>query len=64
MVRARAVDHPAEWGKFSGYNEIQRPRKRYSLVDHNQLAILLGKERVEDLIASHAAWVDEALSPG
>ena len=61
MVRAGVVKHPSEWGQFGGYNEIQRPRKRYSLVDHSQLAILLGKERVEDLITSHADWVEEAL---
>jgi len=60
MVRARVVEHPSEWGQFSGYNEIQSPRKRYSLIDHKQLAILLGKEGVEDLIASHADWVEEA----
>jgi len=61
MVRAGVVGHPSEWGWFSGYNEIQKPRKRYSLIDHAQLVALLGKKGIEDLIYSHAAWVDEAL---
>ncbi len=55
MVRAGVVGHPSEWGRFSGYNEIQKPRKRYSLIDHAQLFALLGKKGIEDLIDSHAA---------
>ena len=61
MVRARVVGHPSEWGQHSGYNEIQSPRKRYSLIDHEQLTMLLGREGLEDLIGSHANWVEEAL---
>ena len=61
MVRAGVVGHPLEWGRFSGYNEIQNPRKRYSLIDHAQLVALLGKKGIEELIESHADWVDEAL---
>ena len=61
MVRAGVVGHLSEWGRFSGYNEIQKPRKRYSLIDHAQLVALLGKKGIEDLVDSHAAWVDEAL---
>jgi REP element-mobilizing transposase RayT len=33
MVRAGVVNHPSEW-PFSGYNEIQNPRQRYSLIDY------------------------------
>ena len=61
MVRSGVVGHPSEWGRFSGYNEIQKPRKRYSLIDHEQLVGLLGKKGIEDLIDSHSAWVGEAL---
>ena len=61
MVRAGVAAHPSEWGRFSGYNEIQKARKRYSLIDHSQLVTLLGKKGTKDLIDSHAAWVDEAL---
>jgi len=38
MVRAGVVCHPSEW-PFSGYNEIQRPRKRYALVDWTMLVM-------------------------
>ena len=31
MVRTGVVTHPSEW-PFSGYNEIQNPRQRYSLL--------------------------------
>ena len=40
MVRAGVVSHPSEW-PFSGYNEIQNPRQRYSLIDHERLMNLL-----------------------
>jgi len=60
MVRAGVVNHPREWGRFSGYNELQEPRRRYSLIDHGQLAALLGMKGIDDLIDSHAAWVEEA----
>jgi putative transposase len=61
MVRAGVVAHPSEWRKFTGYNEIQNPRKRYALIDHAELITLLGFRDFADLIKSHAAWVDEAL---
>ena len=61
MVRAGVVGHPSEWGRFSGYNEIQKPRKRYSPIDHAQLVSLLGKKGMGELVDSHATWVAEAL---
>lgn len=36
MVRAGVVNHPSEW-KWSGYHEIQHPKDRYRLIDHNAL---------------------------
>ena len=36
MVRAEAVRHPSEW-KFSGFNEIQKPRRRYRIIDYKSL---------------------------
>lgn len=36
MVRAGVVTHPSEW-PFCGYNEIQKPRQRYSLIDFEGL---------------------------
>ena len=64
MVRAGVVSHPLEWGRFSGYKEIQNPKERYSLIDHAQLVTLLGKEGIDDLIDSHAARVDDAVKQG
>ena len=61
MVRAGVVAHPSEWGRASGYNEIQKPRKRYALIDHAELIALIGLQGIEDLISSHAAWVEEIL---
>jgi len=61
MVRAGVVAHPSEWGRFAGYNEIQKPKKRYGLIEHDELIAMLGLRDLEDLIRSHAAWMDEAL---
>jgi len=33
MVRAGVVDHPKEWAA-NGYNEIIKPKDRYSIIDH------------------------------
>lgn len=59
MVRAGVVAHPAQW-EVAGYHEIQRPRRRYGIVDRPALAEALGIE-VERLAAAHHAWVEEAL---
>ena len=40
MVHTRAVAHPSAW-PFSGYNEIQNFRERYSLIDYESLMDLL-----------------------
>jgi len=42
-------------------NEIQEPRKRYSLIDHAHLAALLDTKGIDGLINSYSVWVDEAL---
>jgi putative transposase len=36
MVRAGVVNHPAQW-KWSGFNEIQSPKRRYRIIDHHRL---------------------------
>jgi putative transposase len=41
MVRAGVVSHPSEW-PFCGYNEIQSPRQRYSLINDESLKLLMG----------------------
>ncbi len=63
MVRAGVVQHPAEW-MYGGYNEIQNPKKRYSLIDRNSLAGLLGMKDDTQLIESHRHWVEEMMKSG
>ncbi len=41
MVRAGAVEHPAQWAQ-SGYREIQSPPMRYRIIDIDQLRHVLG----------------------
>lgn len=61
MVRAGVVTHPSEW-QFSGYNEIQNPREKYALIDHENLMELLGIGRMEELKESYRGWVEESLA--
>jgi putative transposase len=61
MVRAGVVTHPCEC-PFSGYNEIQNPRERYALIDHEGLMDLLGIGRMEELKESYKGWVEESLA--
>ena len=57
MVRAGVVRHPSEYD-ISGYNEIQTPPKRYSIVNHQALHKLFGV-RGEDLFRQmHRDWVE------
>jgi putative transposase len=60
MVRTGVVGHPSEW-PWSGYNEIQKPRERYTLVDRARLKDLLNMSDDRDLSDHHRQWVDEAL---
>jgi hypothetical protein len=63
MVRAGAVNHPKEW-PFCGYNEIQNPKQRYSIIDYEKLMILLHKKDIEDLQTSCSERVETRLSQG
>ena len=60
MVRAGVVSHPYEWDE-SGYTEIQHPRQRYTLIDHECLMNLLGIPSMDMLQKSHRDWVEESL---
>lgn len=55
MVRAGVVDHPSEW-KWSGYHEIQKPKRRYRLIDHDKLLGLLNADSNETLFRTHRGW--------
>jgi REP element-mobilizing transposase RayT len=60
MVRAGVVKHPREW-YHSGYNEIQRPRQRYGIIDFKSLTGLLQIENHTDLKEAHRKWIEAAL---
>ena len=60
MIRAGVVKHPSEW-RFSGYNEFQAPRKRYSIIDYKSLIELLNFDNYDELINTHQKWVEASL---
>ena len=60
MVRTGVVSHPSEW-RWSGYNEIQQPKKRYAIVNYNRLRELLGIDSLERLKMIHSQWIDECI---
>jgi REP element-mobilizing transposase RayT len=60
MVRAGVAKHPQEW-IHSGYNEIQRPRQRYGIIDFKNLMALLQIENSADLKEAHREWIEEAI---
>ena len=63
MVRAGVVKHPMDW-EFGGYNEIQHPRQRYTLIDRGMLCRLLGIGEEGLLSETIHKWIDGALSTG
>jgi putative transposase len=60
MVRAGVVNHPSEY-EFCGYNEIQKPRQRYALIDYEELTGLLGFKNMVFLSSKYKGWIDEAM---
>jgi putative transposase len=60
MVRAGVVGHPSEWS-YSGYNEIQEPRRKNVLIDYEWLQGLLGASSYDQLRRSHKGWVEKHL---
>jgi REP element-mobilizing transposase RayT len=63
MVRAGAVRHPCEW-MYGGYNEIQNPKQRYTLINRQQLTTLLGIKDNDQLSEYHRNWVEAVLKNG
>jgi len=60
MVRAGVVSHPSEW-RWSGCNEIQRPKTRYAIINYRRLTELLGIESLDSLKKVHRQWIEETL---
>jgi putative transposase len=63
MVRAGVVNHPTEW-HFGGYNEIQEPRRKNILVNHDRLRQLIGFDTYEKVKVGHKKWVESGLRDG
>jgi hypothetical protein len=63
MARAGTVRHPSEWS-FCGYNEIQSPPQRYSIIDRKRLTELVGIGVGDELGETYKGWVDEVLKSG
>ena len=61
MVRAGVVNHPDEWD-VCGYRELQYPPKRYTIINQQKLAELLGFQNELKLRRSHAEWIEDMLS--
>lgn len=60
MVRAGVANHPDEW-PFSGYVEIQKPPKRYSLIDQKCLQKLCGIKDGDELRVTFKQLAEEFL---
>lgn len=60
MVRAGVVKHPQKWS-HSGYNEIQKPKQRYGLIDFKTLIRLLPIESQDELQETHRKWIEQEL---
>jgi putative transposase len=63
MVRARGVDNPSEW-PFSGYIEIQDPRRKCALIAYERLKELAGFDTYNQLRTAHRDWVNDSLGQG
>jgi REP element-mobilizing transposase RayT len=57
MVRAGVVRHPSAYG-ISGYNEIQAPPKRYSIINQQALKNLFCTLDENHFRRMHREWVD------
>ena len=60
MVRARAIAHSAEW-IFSGYCEIQKPRRKCALIAYERLHKLSGFDSYDQFTDAHRKWVASLL---
>jgi hypothetical protein len=63
MVRAGVVNHPLQWQE-SGCSEIQKPPKRYAIIDLRSLSDLSGFADLRDFQRAHREWVEQGLENG
>jgi REP-associated tyrosine transposase len=57
------VNHPGQW-KESGFSEIQKPPKRYAIIELQSLSELSGFADLRDFQRAHRQWVERALENG
>ncbi len=57
MVRAGVVQHPSQY-RMSGYNEIQNPPKRYSIINRKKLLELFAIHDENHFQQTHREWVN------
>lgn len=60
MVRAGVVQHPCDW-EVSGYHEIQLPRRRKGVINHEVLRELTGIATLNELRLEHAQGILDEL---
>jgi putative transposase len=63
MVRPGVVNHPGQW-KESGFYEIQKPPKRYAIIDLQRLSELSGVADLRDFQRAQGQWVEHGLENG
>ncbi len=63
MVRTGVVSHPAQW-PFSGYHEIQEPKRKNILIHYEKLQELLAIDSYDLLKSYHREWVEDYLNNG
>lgn len=61
MVRAGVVSPPSEL-EFSGYNEIQNPRRKCILISYEPLFNLAGYPDYKSLRKAHKGWIQAELA--
>jgi putative transposase len=63
MVRPGVISHSGQW-KESGFSEIQRPPKRYAIIDLRCLRDLCGFSDLRDFQRAHRQWAEQRLENG
>jgi len=63
MVRTGVTQHPSEW-IHCGYNEIQSPPQRYTIINRKRLMALLGFNSSEEFGRTYNGWVENFLNTG
>lgn len=61
MVRTGVVGHPSQW-YWSGYNELQKPRRKNVLIDYEKVRALTGFDTFDAFQTAHRNWIDSAVN--